>query len=403
MAAAALATGLPIAISVSQAATAALQNPSNSRSSLDPSAPPPPAPSAVPTLSSASTSHMPPAPPPPPPQPPMRQSSALKPSKKVNGSNNQMLCEYCHANPRFFDGGKRHPYCSKKCAGEAKKNNCEFCHQRAKFHDGKKSYRYCGKICAAAAAVQAGAPNEDKICLMCRKAEKQPRSHFCSKTCVEEAEKKGPAILEVPVGHVTFISVADQFKQSWRHAKPCPPVRRVYKILAPHASLGSYNAYKAAVEARGNFKQQGMAEGNECRRWHGTTRECLLGDKGHTQFCGSPNCPLCNIIKTSFALSHFGNKTGWGRFGKGIYTSSTSSKSNDYSSNKTRSPLKSILLNKVIVGKGFKMLHDEPTLTSPPAGCDSVLAEKGMALNYDELVVYREDAIRPSYLVMYEG
>ena len=32
-----------------------------------------------------------------------------------------------------------------------------------------------------------------------------------------------------------------------------------------------------------------------------------------------------------------------------------------------------------------------------------VLAEKGMALNYDELVVYREDAIRPSYLVMYEG
>ena len=78
------------------------------------------------------------------------------------------------------------------------------------------------------------------------------------------------------------------------------------------------------------------------------------------------------------------------------------------------------MLNKVIVGKVFKMLHDEPTLTSPPAGCDSVsiqsphiqalsdssfqvLAEKGMALNYDELVVYREDAIRPSYLVMYEG
>ena len=77
------------------------------------------------------------------------------------------------------------------------------------------------------------------------------------------------------------------------------------------------------------------------------------------------------------------------------------------------------MLNKVIVGKGFKRLNDAPTLTSPPAGYDSVrngtliierfltsfqvLAEKGMALNYDELVVYREDAIRPSYLVMYEG
>ena len=31
-----------------------------------------------------------------------------------------------------------------------------------------------------------------------------------------------------------------------------------------------------------------------------------------------------------------------------------------------------------------------------------VLAEVGSALNYDELVVYTNDAIRPSYLVMYD-
>jgi hypothetical protein len=30
------------------------------------------------------------------------------------------------------------------------------------------------------------------------------------------------------------------------------------------------------------------------------------------------------------------------------------------------------------------------------------LAEKGGSLNYDELVVYDNDAIRPSFLVMYE-
>jgi len=98
----------------------------------------------------------------------------------------------------------------------------------------------------------------------------------------------------------------------------------------------------------------------------------------------------------------FGKKTGWGRFGKGIYTSSTSSKSNDYSQNDCKSPLKAILLNKVIVGKGCKLTHDNTTLTAPPAGYDSVLAEKGGTLNYDELVVYTEDAIRPSFLVMYE-
>ena len=31
-----------------------------------------------------------------------------------------------------------------------------------------------------------------------------------------------------------------------------------------------------------------------------------------------------------------------------------------------------------------------------------VLAEVGAGLNYDELVVYNNDAIRPSYLVMYD-
>ena len=31
-----------------------------------------------------------------------------------------------------------------------------------------------------------------------------------------------------------------------------------------------------------------------------------------------------------------------------------------------------------------------------------VLAEVGGSLNYDELIVYKNEAVRPSYLVMYE-
>ena len=80
-----------------------------------------------------------------------------------------------------------------------------------------------------------------------------------------------------------------------------------------------------------------------------------------------------------------------------------------------------MLLNKVVVGKGYKILHDNPTMTAPPAGYDSVsrtpplfdhskanhgvhqvLAEVGGSLNYDELIVYVNDAVRPSYVVMYE-
>lgn len=114
-----------------------------------------------------------------------------------------------------------------------------------------------------------------------------------------------------------------------------------------------------------------------------------------------------------------------GRFGAGIYTSSTSSKSNDYSNNVKPSRQKAILLNKVVVGKGYKMTQDNTTLTAPPPGYDSVcfrgifgcplgvdcawtiqvLAEVavGGSLNYDELVCYAENAIRPSFLLIYDA
>ncbi|KAK2460256.1 hypothetical protein APHAL10511_007645 [Amanita phalloides] len=367
------------------------------------------------------------------------------------------LCDYCHTRPKYTDGSKTHLYCGKSCATKAKSSggssssinnssssgpsnssNCEYCHARPKYHDGVQTHPYCSKACANSAkykkpASKAGtcqAPGCTKpvhtgsskgsigeycsiahktlgenICLMCHQATKMANSHFCSQTCTDDAEQSAPMILDVPQGHSTFKSVADQFRSSWRHGTTCPPVKHVYKILGSQASITAYNAYRNAVEARGQFVATGRSAGNENRRWHGTTRECTLGDKGQTQFCSSTTCSLCCIVKSSYDLSLFGKKTGWGRFGKGIYTSSTSSKSNDYSRNASscNSPLKAILLNKVIVGRGCKMLQDSTSLTAPPNGYDSVLAEKGGSLNYDELVVYTNDAIRPSFLVVYEA
>ncbi|EIM89674.1 ADP-ribosylation, partial [Stereum hirsutum FP-91666 SS1] len=144
--------------------------------------------------------------------------------------------------------------------------------------------------------------------------------------------------------------------------------------------------------------------GNERRRWHGTSRTCLLGDPGCTQLCTNSDCSLCNIIRSSFNLDHYGTGTGWGRFGRGHYTSATSSKSDDYAKNlgyATTSNYKTMLLNLVAVGNAFKTYDDMDDLTSPPAGYDAVIGEVGGTLNYDELVVYRNDAIIPAYLVVY--
>jgi len=79
-----------------------------------------------------------------------------------------------------------------------------------------------------------------------------------------------------------------------------------------------------------------------------------------------------------------------------------------------------MLLNNVLAGKEYVTEVSEPSLTGPPSGYDSVCAslrrygegltrlqkqvygQPGQDLNYDELVVYTEHAIRPAYLVMYE-
>lgn len=376
-------------------------------------------------------------------------------SSSTTSSTSFNDCIHCKARPKYRDlaSGVTHPYCGKRCAASharsssatlsTSSNNCENCQARPKYRDPVSGFthRYCGKRCAAShtrpqpktqtvtstanwtcQAPECGkAPFQNPdgsfsyycglshkalgqtICLMCREAPKQPKSHFCSETCKDDADSNGPMILEVTKGHVTYKSIEGQFKTSWRHTgKPCPNVRFIYKIIVQRASLASYNSYRAEVEARGQFEAAGLSAGNEHRRWHGTRRECNIGDKGHTTLCTSPDCPMCSIIQTSFDLSMFGSKTGWGRFGRGIYTSSTSSKADDYASTDSSSKLTAILLNKVVVGKGYKMLSDDTSLAAPPSGFDSVLAEKGGSLNHDELVVYRDDAIRPSYLVLYE-
>ena len=203
-----------------------------------------------------------------------------------------------------------------------------------------------------------------KGCIACKKADKSGKTNFCT-SCEVSVMKSAPGIVEITEENETFKSgalsscflspllgrayywraVAQQFRRSWRHTTQCPKVRAVYKIVSSQQNLDKYDAYRYvvvsplpkirpsrvpnardSVEARGHFTAMNRPPGNENRRWHGTRRKCTLGDKGCTTFCPDPQCSLCCIVKTSFDLAQFGKKTSWGRFGAGIYTSSTSSK-----------------------------------------------------------------------------
>jgi hypothetical protein len=147
------------------------------------------------------------------------------------------------------------------------------------------------------------------VCILCSR-QAPPFSLFCG-PCANQARGRGPEIIEIPAGHSSYKSVENQFTTSWRHTNKTrkPPVKKIYKILVNVGSLTSYENYRSAVEARGQFVSAGK-----------------LGDQGCTRFCSDAACSLCSIIRRSFDISLFGKKTGWGRFGKGIYTTSTSSK-----------------------------------------------------------------------------
>ncbi|KAG8816814.1 hypothetical protein FRC18_000807 [Serendipita sp. 400] len=245
-----------------------------------------------------------------------------------------------------------------------------------------------------------------RACVICKSApyDAARESLFCGYACLKKAEAMAPGIIEIPMSHPKFRNIAHQFTQKWLHTNVAfRPPKHIYIVLQSATQKASYARYKAKVEREGNFVASGRTEGNENRRFHGSTRQCRLGDPGNTQLCSNTNCPLCGILRTSFDLAFFKVKTGFARFGRGHYTTATSSKSDSYSTNGSTSSYKAIIMTKVVVGRGYKMTQNAQTLTAPPTGFHSVLGEpvQGGKLNYDELVVYDNDAIRPAYLIVY--
>ncbi|KAJ7725430.1 hypothetical protein DFH07DRAFT_758656, partial [Mycena maculata] len=151
--------------------------------------------------------------------------------------------------------------------------------------------------------------------------------------------------------------------------------------------------------------------GNEQKLWHATSRRCKLGDEGRgLQLCADAKCSLCQIIRTGFKKSfsldsgmHVESFLTPSRFGKGIYTSTTSSKAAGYSENGRASKYKAILLNNVVVGRAYETNEVMVGSTAPPKHFNSVCGLPGSALKYDETCVYDDDAIRPTYLILYDA
>ncbi|KAF5326715.1 hypothetical protein D9619_004279 [Psilocybe cf. subviscida] len=196
-----------------------------------------------------------------------------------------------------------------------------------------------------------------------------------------------------------FSDIEKLFYKGWKHPnKSKPQIQAIYKILATESSLNPASVLTSPA-LRGRRKNPV----NEQFLFHGTNRYCRLAeDAGRLRLCLLSKCHLCNIIRNSFDVGKCGKKHKFRRFGKGIYTSACSSKSDDYTLNGDEgSNLRVLLVTRVVVGNPHRLQENATSLLEPPTGYHSVIGEPGIDLNYEETVVYDNDAIRPAFLVVY--
>ncbi|CAM9472315.1 unnamed protein product [Ectocarpus sp. 13 AM-2016] len=200
-----------------------------------------------------------------------------------------------------------------------------------------------------------------------------------------------------------YPSLTDQFANKWVKPEPVGgvSVEKIFTVEVP-------------ADVRRKTKSYEKTVGNVRRRFHGTScsTKCnfFVDLKGNP--CSDKDCNVCSICTHGFTLQ--GNVGGTARrtklslrYGEGLYFSSVSGKANDYAdlSEKTDSNgrrLRCMFVANVAAGKAFKTHRTSLQQNEcPPAGYDSVVGEVGQGLNYDELVVYKDEAALPTHLIVY--
>jgi len=201
--------------------------------------------------------------------------------------------------------------------------------------------------------------------------------------------------------HPKYDNIKQQFLNSWVHPGPKPRVRRLLQVRNAAHVYEEYQRYQSNRPS-------------EVRRFHGTSlsEHCSFGVDLRATPCTQNDCAVCGICRVGFDLDR-GNPNGASRmslrYGVGHYFSRTSSKSNDYATNSERClagrRTRMMFLCKVVPGRIFDASEESMSPDEIPPGFDSLEARstsQGGPLNHDELVIYRNDAAIPSYLIVYE-
>ncbi|KAJ3533680.1 hypothetical protein NM688_g7247 [Phlebia brevispora] len=170
-----------------------------------------------------------------------------------------------------------------------------------------------------------------------------------------------------------------RFRQGWKNKNKTYHIEGIFYIIQDGAvaqqHLANNRAYLQQVSRR-------VPNGAEQYLFHGTQRACHIGDDRNTwRELGPITCsaeastPLAILLADGYV---------W----------------NDHMHSKKHT----MFLSNVVVGRTEKLYRKDRSRTAPSPGFDSVVAvtkSNGGSVNNPETVVYREDAILPSVVIVY--
>lgn len=199
-----------------------------------------------------------------------------------------------------------------------------------------------------------------------------------------------------------YLDAQTSFINGWANQeRALPTIRAIYRVehrgQLASAHMNQWFQYRSNLRSqntRGSAVDQVL--------FQGLTRACSIGEVGVTTSCNEPGCALCHVLRCDFVDGHHRKVGYWGR---GIYTTTASNKADHFANNtSSQSRCGVVLLHKVLVGKRAELGYKDTNLRQPPIGYNSVDAltsDQGGVVKYSEVIVYRDDAILPWIMIVY--
>ncbi|KAK3984021.1 hypothetical protein QBC44DRAFT_253835 [Cladorrhinum sp. PSN332] len=193
-----------------------------------------------------------------------------------------------------------------------------------------------------------------------------------------------------------LLTDAGLFKKGWLHPNKSANVIGVY--LAKNCDLKNSEKGASFGSIRASF-------GQHSDRFHGTQIACCLTTDANGYFvpCRNSDCNFCRIFRESFRID---KASAGGMFGAGIYSSSCSSKADNYSRNHhIRTTIHAVIICRVVLGRKQLLKTEDRNRKAPDNGflsVEAVTKKNGGSVEYPESITYWEDCVIPVGFILYE-